>query len=455
MKKILFSLLYIFSLPLFAQLDNSREAKLLEGIQSGYIKWAGEELKSAANNNKILAQYYLAICYEEGIIVEQNLYESFKLYRKAAERGLADAMYHLSLFYKNGVVVDKNENRSKEWLQRFQSKGGKLSCPDLLSIYNEGLNHPENFFRDPLVNSNEISSSTLITCENKQSGNTFNNITIIQKSQSLDNVENDTVINQSDVDNGIPSNPTINNNTFVVIICNEQYQEEVNVEYAINDGEIFFQYCRATIGIPTDNIHIRKNATLNNIKGELSWMKKVADAYKGNAKFIFYYAGHGVPDESNGTSYLLPVDGQGTVLETGYCLVDLYKILGSLPSSGVYVFMDACFSGSKRGEGMLTAARGIAIKAKPQRPQGNMIVFTAAQGDETAYPYKEKKHGLFTYFLLKKLQESNGEVSLGELSSYLTEQVGKRSIVMNGKSQTPSVSVTVSMGESWRAYKLK
>jgi hypothetical protein len=37
-------------------------------------------------------------------------------------------------------------------------------------------------------------------------------------------------------------------------------------------------------------------------------------------------------------------------------------------------------------------------------PQGNMVVFSAAQGDETAYPNNDEKHGMFTYFLLKKLQ---------------------------------------------------
>ena len=114
------------------------------------------------------------------------------------------------------------------------------------------------------------------------------------------------------------------------------------------------------------------------------------------------------------------------------------------------VFMDACFSGSKRGEGMLASARGVAMKTKAQAPQGKMVVFSAAQGDETAYPYKDKCHGLFTYFLLKKLKESNGSVTLGDLGNYVTEQVSRKSIVANGKSQTPSVIASNTLGTEWK-----
>lgn len=259
----------------------------------------------------------------------------------------------------------------------------------------------------------------------------------------------------SDVDIDIPVVAADNENTFAVIIANENYQEEVKVEYALNDGETFKQYCQKVLGLPEDNIHIRKDATRNNLIAEMAWMQKVAEAYKGEARFIVFYAGHGIPDEKSGSSYLLPVDGKGTMLETGYSLQQFYNQLGDMPSKGVTVFMDACFSGSKRGDGMLTAARGVAVKAKAQAPQGKMVVFSAAQGDETAYPFKEKEHGLFTYYLLKKLKDTRGNVSLGELGQYVTDQVSRKSIVVNGKSQTPSVSTSASMDSNWKAMKLK
>lgn len=259
----------------------------------------------------------------------------------------------------------------------------------------------------------------------------------------------------SDVDQNIPEVSATNANTFAIIIANENYLEETPVQYALNDGQTFKTYCQKVLGLPEDNIHYRENATLNMILAEVDWIAKVAKAYNGEASLIVYYAGHGIPDEASGSSYLLPVDGIGNNLRTGYSLAELYKTLGALPAKSVTVFMDACFSGAKRGEGMLASARGVAIKAKPEAPKGNMVVFSAAQGDETAYPYEDKGHGLFTYFLLKKLQETKGQVSLGELAQYVQQQVSRRSIVTNGKSQTPCVTPSESVIGTWKGKMLK
>ena len=259
----------------------------------------------------------------------------------------------------------------------------------------------------------------------------------------------------SDVDQNIPEVSATNTNTFAIIIANENYLKETPVQYALNDGEMFKTYCQKVLGLPEDNIHYTEDATLNMILAEVDWIAKVAKAYNGEASLIVYYAGHGIPDEASGSSYLLPVDGIGNNLRTGYSLAELYKPLGALPAKSVTVFMDACFSGAKRGEGMLASARGVAIKAKPEAPKGNMVVFSAAQGDETAYPYEDKGHGLFTYFLLKKLQETKGQVSLGELAQYVQQQVSRRSIVTNGKSQTPCVTPSESVIGTWKGKMLK
>lgn len=118
-------------------------------------------------------------------------------------------------------------------------------------------------------------------------------------------------------------------------------------------------------------------------------------------------------------------------------------------------FIYTSFSAAQREEGMLTSVRGVAIKAKPAAPQGNMVVFSAASGDETAYPYTEKNHGLFTYFLLKKLQETQGSVTLGKLDNYIIDNVTKESVVSNGKSQTPTVMVSTAIENNWKELVIK
>lgn len=259
----------------------------------------------------------------------------------------------------------------------------------------------------------------------------------------------------SEVDKNIPTSAIRNDKTFVVIVANENYQNEAKVPFALNDGNIFSKYCNHTLGIPTENIHYVSDASLNNLKREINWLSQVLKSYNGEAKAIFYYAGHGVPNESNNSAYLLPTDGFGSDISTGYKLDDLYATLGNAPSAGVTVFLDACFSGAKREGDMMSSGRAIAIKVKKNVPVGKMVVFSAAQSDETAYQNNNEKHGMFTYYLLKKLQETEGNVSYGELEDYIVTNVRQRSIVMNGKTQTPSVVSSSTLVEDWKKWTLK
>ncbi|MCB9071900.1 MAG: caspase family protein, partial [Prevotellaceae bacterium] len=259
----------------------------------------------------------------------------------------------------------------------------------------------------------------------------------------------------SDVDKNIPIIKTINDNVFAVVIANEHYNKVSPVPYALNDGRVFAEYCGKTLGLPAKNIRFVQNATLNDLKYQVDWLRQIIGAYNGKAKVIFYYAGHGIPDESNKTAYLLPIDGYGSDVNTGYKLDDLYATLGKMPTQSVTVILDACFSGTKREGDMLANARGVAIRVKSGLPQGNMVVFTAAQGDETAYPNSEQEHGLFTYYLLKKLQETKGEVSYQQLSDYVTRQVRQQSLVLNGKSQTPTIISSPNIADEWKLWTLK
>ena len=257
------------------------------------------------------------------------------------------------------------------------------------------------------------------------------------------------------VDRNIPRTSVVNDKTFAVIIGNENYQQVAKVPYANKDAEIFAAYCRETLGLPEKNIRSYTDATYGAMMMALKDIKQIAEAYGGDLNVIFYYAGHGVPNESDFSAFLLPVDVDGSQTDLCLSVNELYRELNSLKAHNVVVFMDACFSGAQRGGGMLASARGVALKAKNGVPQGNMVVFSAATGDQTAYPYQEKGHGLFTYFLLKKLQESEGKATLGEITDYVSEQVARQSVVVNGKSQTPVVTPSASMSDSWKTMTLR
>lgn len=273
--------------------------------------------------------------------------------------------------------------------------------------------------------------------------------------QSVTTLQNSgTSLAKSDIDTNIPTVGIKSDNTFAVIIANENYRREKEVEYALNDGETFCEYCKQTLGIPEKNIRICTDATFLDMKAEVDWLTNISRMYGGDARLMFYYAGHGIPDEGSKDAYLLPVDGMGSNPSTGYKLSDLYAALGESNSKSSVVFLDACFSGAQRNGEMMASARGVAIKAKAAAPKGNMVVLSAATGDETAYPYYEKGHGMFTYFLLKKLQETKGQATLGEIADYVTTQVGRKSIVENSKSQTPTATASESLADDWKTMKL-
>ena len=65
----------------------------------------------------------------------------------------------------------------------------------------------------------------------------------------------------SDVDMNIPINKTNNENTFAVIIANEDYTRVASVPMAENDGRIITEYCQKVLGLPKNNVRTYYNAT--------------------------------------------------------------------------------------------------------------------------------------------------------------------------------------------------
>jgi len=157
-----------------------------------------------------------------------------------------------------------------------------------------------------------------------------------------------------------------------------------------------------------------------------------------DAEIVFYFAGHGLPDESTNIPYLIPVDVTGSSLLNAIKLNDLYDRFEESNAKKITIFLDACFSGGGRNTDLL-ASRGIRVRPKLEVPPANTIVFSASSGEQSALPYTSKKHGMFTYYLLKKLQDSRGDITYGELAGYLQTQVSLQSLLVNQKEQDPQV----------------
>ena len=60
---------------------------------------------------------------------------------------------------------------------------------------------------------------------------------------------------------------------------------------------------------------------------------------------------------------------------------------------------------------------------------------------------------MFTYYLLKKLQETEGNLSYKQLADYIEYEVQINSIIVNGKDQNPEVLSGYDIEDKWKSWK--
>ena len=413
-----------------------------QGVAQDYTQAVYWYRKSAEQGNAD-AQNNLGNCYYNGQGVSQDYSQAVYWYRKSVEQGNARAQFNLGYCYAKGQGVSKDMEEAGRWYKLAADQGLEGAKKQYMELYAQGYLSEKKDFA-----SNTVTTTTTQPKEEKKVETTPT------KQQAVAQQSSSGATDRS-ADTDIPVTGIRQDNTFAVIIGNENYHSVAKVPYAVNDAKVFAEYCKKTLGLPNENVSVYTDVTYGKMLGAIARLKKIADAYSGNIDIIFYYAGHGIPDDASREAFILPTDADGTIKEVCYPLRNLYSTLAGVGAKRVMVFIDACFSGSQRGDGMLQSARGTVIKPKNVVVDGNMVVFSAVSGDQTAYPYKPSEHGLFTYYLLKKLKESRGDVSLGELSDYITTNVKQRSIVVNDKLQTPEVVASEQLSSSWRTLRLR
>ena len=260
-------------------------------------------------------------------------------------------------------------------------------------------------------------------------------------------------VGESAVDVNVPKNKGSNPNAFALIIANENYKNVEDVPFALNDGKSFKRYCEDVLGLEPQNIFTAFNATQGEMIAAIDRIKD-AEASFDNMKLLVYYSGHGLPDPGSQEAYLVPVDASPRNMSTSYKLSKFYQELSAHNPASVTIFLDACFSGAKKdGQVIDREARGLVVTPAIEAPADNMVIFAACSGSETAYPYNNQKHGLFTFFLLEKLKKDKGQTTYKQLSDYVRERVRQTSFRLQGATQTPSTRSSLPVSE-WGSWKL-
>ena len=253
--------------------------------------------------------------------------------------------------------------------------------------------------------------------------------------------------NLSDVDELPLMKAKSNKNAYAIVIGIENYRQKLpTVDYAAADAKIVAEYLTKTMGYPEENV-----ITLINDRALKSDFEKYFEQWlannveKGGTVFI-YFSGHGAPNLKTGDAYVVPYDGDPSfIAQTGYPLKRMYDALGKLPAKEIIVALDSCFSGAGGRSVLAEGARPLVMNLqKSFILSKNMTVLAAASGEQISSTYKEKGHGLFTYFLLKGIKNEevvnpDGSIRMDDLFGYIKPQVERIARKQYNNEQTPQL----------------
>jgi hypothetical protein len=239
------------------------------------------------------------------------------------------------------------------------------------------------------------------------------------------------------------------NNKIAIIIGIEKYENLTNLDakYANRDAQAFRTYATRALGIKPSNIKmlIDEKATRSQaLKAFKLWLPKIAG--KGGKDIHIFFAGHGLASDNGEDLYILPQDGESSLLEdTAISRVELISLINKVNPRSVTMFFDTCYSGQTRDERMLVASlRPIRIVADEQDTPDNFTIFTASNYDQTSGSIEEAKHGMFSYYLMKGLEgnadnNKDKKITNGELIAYLKSNVSEEAFTQN-REQDPMLA---------------
>ncbi len=263
----------------------------------------------------------------------------------------------------------------------------------------------------------------------------------------------------NDINFDIPQSMSNNANTRVMIIANQSYMEEQAVSTALSDGRVMREYCVKTLGIPANQVELLENRTSAQMKADVEAFAKTMRINNGD-RFLFFYFGHGMHDQDldKKDAYLIPVDGSSQRLrQTGVSRNWMMAQFEKSKPSQMVVYLESCFSGATASDGMLNYAEGSSglrlSDAVDNSFKGNIILLTASSQRETANALKT--HNVFTYEFLRALKETRGDINWGELFSRVKSNTTSKAWNELKRDQTPSVTVSTTLGDSWKNWKLK
>ena len=233
--------------------------------------------------------------------------------------------------------------------------------------------------------------------------------------------------------------------SYAVVVGIGGYREEgvPKLKYAKRDAEVVARHLTALSGYAPENVRVLtdERALLVDLQEAFEdWLPRLATS---SGTVFVYLVGNAVLNPESGDMILVPYEGRQDLARRGYSLKRLQDVLSRLPSRLNLVFADLSFPADRTGAG----PRSIPWSAGRPAGKNRTILIGSSLSNGPSLSFDAGQHGLFTYHFLKAVRgqadtNGNGWVEMGEIVSYLREQVPKGAAEFK-KEQVPVVTPEV------------
>jgi tetratricopeptide (TPR) repeat protein len=244
--------------------------------------------------------------------------------------------------------------------------------------------------------------------------------------------------------------------SYALVVGISAYQDESisSLNFAHLDAEVFANFCMSPVGlnIPAAQVKVYTNdkASHWNIMNGLNWLK--SEAKKDDIVYI-YFAGHGSIESTKLRDvFLLPHDTKPShLIIYAIPLIVLNQLVETLSvdkEAKVFVITDACHSG-QLSDSLFNVNNHITSELSRLRTK-NEVRITSCKENELSYEDTAwgNGRGAFSYYLAQgmsgaadgaALEKKDGNITVSEIKSYLSENVPDQVAKVKSARQNPMV----------------
>lgn len=224
--------------------------------------------------------------------------------------------------------------------------------------------------------------------------------------------------------------------------------------FAGRDALMMRRQVLTRFGYDADNVMMLRDASLAQMREAIGTAAAASAGLAGKiaanqTPLVFFYSGHCVPGTNDARAYLLPVDANPDRADTtGLALRDVYAALQALQPRSLVMILECGVAADSHAGPLLAAPMAATDDALLPSVGDRTIILAAASPGQIANVDADAGLGLFTRYLLLGLDGAadtahlgnrDGRVTLGELQSWLTEEMGYAAKRRYGRVQRPFV----------------